>query len=168
MAGALATLIGTLDGIVPAYAELMGNFDGAILVSTVEGIAAVDFVLMGNLEDILEDTVVTGTNLVEEGTELVVTELVGTPPSVLRQVAALAWSPAPFAKANPVEEEDKEVSGDGTDTVTPGKWLVRRVVRGRGWKETVGDTGPWSGVEMESTPTGENRHKSKGLCYIKG
>lgn len=141
MAGALATLTGTLDGTVPAYTELMGNFDGAILVSTAEGIAAVDFVLMGNLEDTLEDTVVTGTTLVE-GTELVVTEF----------VAVLAWSPAPFAKANPVEEEDKEVSGDGTDTVTPGKRLVRTVVRGRGWKETVGDTGPWSG--MESTPTG--------------
>lgn len=92
LAGALATLAGTLDDIAPAYAELMGNFDGAVLVSTEEGIAAVGFGLMGNLEDTLEDTVV-----VEEGTELVVIELVSTPPSVLRQVAALAWSPAPFA-----------------------------------------------------------------------
>lgn len=79
LAGALATLVGTLDGIVPAYAELMGNFDGAVLVSTEEGIteegiAAVGFGLIGNLEDTLEDTVVVDTNLVEEGTELVVTE----------------------------------------------------------------------------------------------
>lgn len=151
LAGALATLAGTLDGIVPTYAELMGNFDGAVLVGTVEGIAAVDLVLMGNLEDTLEDMVVTGTTLAEEGTELVVTELVGTSPSVLRQVAALAWSPAPFVKANPVEEEDKEVSGDGTDAMAPVKWLIRRAVRGRGLKETVGDTGPWGGVGLEST-----------------
>lgn len=155
MAGALATLAGTLDGVVPTYAEWMGNFDGAVLVGTVEGIAAVDLVLMGNLEDTLEDMVVTGTTLAEEGTELVVTELVGTSPSVLRQVAALAWSPAPFVKANPVEEEDKEVSGDGTDAMAPVKWLIRRAVRGRGLKDTVGDTGPWGGVGLESTPTGE-------------
>lgn len=63
LALALATLAVTLDGT-----ELMGNFDGAILVGTVEGVAAVDFVLMGNLEDM----VFTGTGLIE-GTELVVT-----------------------------------------------------------------------------------------------
>lgn len=129
LAGALATLAGTLDGIVPVYTELMGNFDGVILVGTVEGIAAVDFVLMGNLEDM----VFTGTGLIE-GTELVVTKLVGTPSLVLRQVTALAWSPAPFAKADSVS--------DRADTVTPGKRFVLRAIRGRGWKETVGDTGP--------------------------
>lgn len=96
LAGALATLADTLDGIAPAYAELMGNFDGAVLVSTEEGTAAVGFELIGNLEDSLEDTVVVVTNLVE-GTELVVIELVSSPPSVLRQGAALAWSPAPLA-----------------------------------------------------------------------
>lgn len=134
LAGALATLAGTLDGTVPAYTELLGNFDGAVLVSTVDVIAAVDFELRGNLEDM----VFTGTNL-GEGTELVVTELVSV---VLKQVAALAWSPAPFAKADPVDEEDKEVSADRADTVTPDKRFVLRAVRGRGWKETVGDTGP--------------------------
>lgn len=96
LAGALATLADTLDGIAPAYAELMGNFDGAVLVSTEEGTAAVGFELIGNLEDSLEDTVVVVTNLVES-TELVVIELVSSPPSVLRQGAALAWSPAPLA-----------------------------------------------------------------------
>lgn len=129
LAGALATLAGTLDGIVPVYTELMGSFDGVIFVGTVEGIAAVDFVLMGNLEDM----VFTGTGLTE-GTELVVTELVGTPSLVLRQVTVLAWSPAPFAKADPVS--------DRADTVTPGKRFVLGAIRGRGWKETVGDTGP--------------------------
>lgn len=104
LAGALATLAGTLDGTVPAYTELLGNFDGAVLVSTVEVIAAVDFELRGNLEDM----VFTGTSL-GEGTELVVAELVSV---VLKQVTALAWSPAPFAKADPGDKEDKEVSAD--------------------------------------------------------
>lgn len=134
LAGALATLAGTLDGIVPAYTELLGNFNGTASVSTVEVIAAVDLELMGNMEDM----VFTGTNLLE-GTELVVAELLSVVP---RQVAALAWSPAPFAKADPVEEEDKEVSADRADTVTPDKRFFLRAVRGRGWKETVGDTGP--------------------------
>lgn len=67
LAGALATLAGTLDGIVPAYTELLGNFNGTASVSTVEVIAAVDLELMGNMEDM----VFTGTNLLE-GTELVV------------------------------------------------------------------------------------------------
>lgn len=137
LALALATLAVTLDGTMPVYTELIGNFDGAILVGTVEGVAAVDFVLMGNLEDM----VFTGTGLME-GTELVVTELVGTPSLVLTQVAALAWSPAPFAKADPVEEEDKVVLADRVDTVTPGERFVLGAIRGRGWKETVGDTGP--------------------------
>lgn len=130
LAGALATVAGTLDGIVPVYTELMGSFDGVILVGTVEGVAAVDFVLMGNLEDM----VFTGTGLTE-GTELVVTELVGTPSLVLRQGTALAWSPAPFAKADPVSDR-------ADPTVTPGTRFVLGAIRGRGWKETVGDTGP--------------------------
>lgn len=87
LVGALATLAGTLDGTVPVYTELMGNFDGALSVSTVEGIVAVDFELMGNLEDM----VFTGSSLLED-TEL--KESVGV---VLTQVAALAWSPAPFS-----------------------------------------------------------------------
>lgn len=134
LSGALATLAGTLDGTVPAYTELMGNFDGALSVSTVEVIAALDFELMGNLEDM----VFTGSNLTE-GTELVVAGLVSV---VLRRVAAVAWSPPPFAKAGPVEEGDKEVSAERADTVAPDKRFVLGAVRGRGWKETVGDTGP--------------------------
>lgn len=67
-----------------------------------------------------------------------------------------------------MEEGDKEASGDGTDPVAPGTWLVLRVVRGRGWKETVGDTGPCCGVGMESTPTGretETETNSKD-CFV--
>lgn len=134
LSGALATLAGTLDGTVPAYTELMGNFDGALSVSTGEVTAALDFELMGNLEDM----VFTGCNLTE-GTELVVAGLVSV---VLRRVAAVAWSPAPFAKADPVDEGDKEVSAERADTVAPDKRFVLGAVRGRGWKETVGDTGP--------------------------
>lgn len=65
LAGALVTLAGTLDGTVPVYTELTGNFDGALSVSTVEVIVAVDFELMGNLEDM----VFTGSSLTED-TEL--------------------------------------------------------------------------------------------------
>lgn len=54
----------------------------------------------------------------------------------------MAWSPAPFAKVDPVEEEDKVVLADRADTVTPGERFVLGAIRGRGWKETVGDTGP--------------------------
>lgn len=61
---------------------------------------------------------------------------------MLTQVAALAWSPAPFAKVDPVEEEDKVVLADRADTVTPGERFVLGAIRGWGWKETVGDTGP--------------------------
>lgn len=132
MAGALATPAGTLDGIVPVYTELMGNFDGALSVSTVEVIVAVDFKLMGNLEDMI----FTGCSLIED------TELKESVSVVLTQVAALVSSPAPFVRAVSVEEEDKEVSADRADAVTPGKRFVLRGIRGRGWKETVGDTGP--------------------------
>lgn len=160
LAGGLAIVAGTLDAIVPAYTELMGNFDGATLVSAVDGVAAVGFVLIGSLEDTLEDMVFTGTDLAEGGSELAVTELVGTPPSLApRQVAALTWSPSPTAKADPVEEEDEEVSGDETDTVTPGKRIVRRAVRGRGWKETVGDTGPCIGTGVETVSTGDKNRQ---------
>lgn len=131
LAGALATLAGTLDGIVLVYTELMGNFNGTLSVSTVEVTVAVDFKLMGNLEDM----VFPGTNLTED------TELKESVSVVLTQVASLAWSPAPFARADPVEE-DKEVSADRADTVTPDKMFVLGAIRGRGWKETVGDTGP--------------------------
>lgn len=161
LAGGLAIVAGTLDATVPAYTELMGNFDGATLV---DGVEAVGFGLIGNLEDTLEGVVFTGTDLVEEGTELAVTELVGTASLVPRQVAPLA-SPSPIAKADPVEEEDKEVSGDGTDTVTPGKWTVRRVVRGRGWKETVGDTGPCIGTGLE-TVFAAQVPASSGSCSL--
>lgn len=52
--------------------------------------------------------------------------------------------------------------------MAPGMWLVLRVVRGRGWKETVGDTGPCCGMGMESTPSGretETETNSKD-CFV--
>lgn len=156
-----SVLVGTLDGTVPARAELTGNLDGTGLVSTLEGTVPAGFELVGNLEGTvltsaewagtLEDMVVTGTKLVGEGTELVVTELVGAP-SAPEQVAALAWSPAAFTEANPAEEEDREVRAGGTDTLGPGKRLALGVERAKGWKETVGDTGPWGDVGVETTP----------------
>lgn len=40
---------------------------------------------------------------------------------------------------------------DGADT---GKRLARGVERARGWKETVGDTGPWDDVMLETVSAG--------------
>lgn len=41
--------------------------------------------------------------------------------------------------------------GDGADT---GKRLALGVERARGWKETVGDTGPWDDVLLEAMSVG--------------
>lgn len=132
--------VGTLGDTVPAGVELIGNLEGARLVGTLEDIIPGVFELVGNLE---------GTELVSaewwgtlEGAVLVVTELVGiaTP---LEQVVVSAWSLAP-----PAEEE--KVPVDGADTGGPGKRLALGVERARGWKETVGDTGPWDDVVLET------------------
>lgn len=88
---------------------------------------------------------------------LVVIRLVGTP-APLEQMVALAWSLAPFAEAKPVEEEE-EVPVDRTDTGGPGKKLALGVERAKGWKETVGDTGPPGDVRLETWPAGG---KTKG------
>lgn len=133
-------LVGTLGGTMPERTELMGNLDGARLVGTAPG----GFKLVGNLE----------------GTELPNAELVGTlvlaaigllgTPAPLEQMVPSVWSPAPPAEVKPVEEE--EVPTDGADTGGPGKRLALGVERAKGWKETVGDTGPRSDVELETTP----------------
>ena len=83
-----------------------------------------------------------------EGTVLAVIGLLGTP-APLEQMVPSAWSPAPPAEVKPMEEE---VPTDGADTGGPGKRLALGVERAKGWKETVGDTGPWSDVELETTP----------------
>lgn len=163
LAGALVDtmLVGTLDGIMPARVELTGNLDGAGLVST---LAPAGFELLGTLEGTvltcagltgtLEVTVFTGFRLVGEGTEPVVTELtgtsVGTSPG---QMGALAWSPAPPAGGKLVEEgEEAEGLTGGADAAGPGKRLALGVERARGWKETVGDTGPRGDVGLEIGP----------------
>lgn len=119
--------VGTLGGTVPARVVLIGSLDGGRLVGTLVG----GFEQVGKLE---------GTVLVNaewrgalEGAVLVVVELVGTPTPV-EQMVASAWPPAP-----PTEEE---VAVDRADTAGPGKRLALGVERARGWKETVGDTGP--------------------------
>lgn len=142
--------VGTLGGTVPVRIELIGSLDGARPVSTLLG-----FELVGNLEGIvLVNADWEGTL---EGAVLVVIELVGTlAPG--EQMVALAWSPAPLAEAEPVEEEE-EVPVDRTDTGGPGKQLALGVERGRGWKETVGDTGPPGDVRLETRPAGG---KTKG------
>ena len=128
--------VGTLGGTMPERTELMGNLDGAKLVSTLVGIAPGGFKLVDNLEDtVLPNAELVGTL---EGTVLAVRELVGTP-APLEQMVSSAWSAAPPADAKPVEEE---VPIDGADTGGPGKRLALGVERTKGWKETVGDTGP--------------------------
>lgn len=141
-------VVGTLDGMPLARVELMGNLDGAGLVSTLDGIAPGGFVLVGNLEG----PELTGAELAGtlEGSELVVVELVGTSVS-LEQMVVLVWSPVPSPEAKPVEEEGP---AGGADTAGPGKWLALGVERARGWKETVGDTGPRFDVGLEIAPAG--------------
>lgn len=140
-------VVGTLDGIALARVELMGNLDGAGLVSTLEGIVPGGFMLVGNLEGPeLTSAELAGTL---EGSELVVVELAGTSAS-LEQMVVLVWSPDPSTEAKVVEEEGP---ADGrADTAGPGKWLALGVERARGWKETVGDTGPRVGVGLETAP----------------
>lgn len=130
-------LVGTLGGTMPERAELMGNLDGARLVGTAPG----DVKLVGNLEGTeLPNAELVGTL---EGTVLAVIGLLGTP-APLEQMVPSAWSPAPPAEVKPMEEE---VLTDRADTEGPGKRLALGVGR-----ETVGDTGPWSDVELETTP----------------
>lgn len=138
----VGTLGGALGGAVPARVELMGNLDGIGLVGTLAGIVPGGFELVGNLE---------GTKLLPtlEGDVLAVIELVGAP-APLEQMAASPCSWAPPAKTTPVEEEDMPV--DGTNTEGPGKRLGLGVERARGWKETVGDTGPRGDGRLETMP----------------
>ena len=136
-------LVGTLGGTMPERTELMGNLDGARLVGTALG----GFKLVGNLEGTeLPNAELVGTL---EGTVLAAIGLLGTP-APLEQMVPSVWSPAPPAEVKPVEEE--EVPTDGADTGGPGKRLALGVERAKGWKETVGDTGPRSDVELETTP----------------
>lgn len=151
---------GTLGVTVPARAELMGNFDVARLVGTVLVIAPGGFVLAAPLEGTelvaeelmgnLEGTVLANAGLAGplEDTVVVVIELVDIP-GPLEQTAALAWSPAPPTEAGPVGGE--EMPGPADDTEGPGKRLARGWARDRGWKETVGDTGPRGGTRLEGT-----------------
>lgn len=125
--------VGTLGATVPARVELIGSLDGGRLVSTLVDIVPEGFELVGSLEGIvLSNAELAGTL---EGAVLVVNELVDTPAPV--QMVASPWSPAPPAEAKPGEE--KEVPVGGADT---GKRLALGMERLRGWKETVGDTGP--------------------------
>lgn len=132
--------VGTLGDTVPAGVELIGNLEGARLVGTLEDIIPGVLELVGNLE---------GTVLVSaewrgtlEGAVLVVTELVGTT-TPLEQAVVSPWSPAPLA-------EEEKVPVDGADTAGPGKRLALGVERARGWKEAVGETGPWGDVMLET------------------
>lgn len=119
---------GTLGGAVPARVVLTGSLDGGRLVGTLVG----GFERVGKLEGtVLVNAEWTGTL---EGAVLVVIESVGTP-TPLEQMVASAWPPAP-----PTEEEGAAV--DRADTAGPGKRLALGVERARGWKETVGETGP--------------------------
>lgn len=139
--------VGTLGGTVAACVELMGDLDGAGLVSTLLGIIPEGFELVGNLEGTVLVNVELGGTL--EGAVLVVIELLGTL-APLAQMVASAWSPALRAEGKPVEEAGVPV--DRADTGGPGK-LALGVERARGWKETVGDTGPWGGdVRLETMP----------------
>lgn len=134
--------VGTLGGTVPARVELIGNLDGARLVGTLVDILPGVFELVGNLEGtVLVNAEWRGTL---EGAMLVVTELVGTT-TPLEQMVASAWSLTP-----PAEEE--EVPVDRADIGGPGKRLALGVERARGWKETVGDTGPRGDVWPETIP----------------
>jgi hypothetical protein len=47
-------------------------------------------------------------------------------------------------------EEGEEEPTDIADPASPGKWLALEVERTRGWKETVGDTGPRGDVGLET------------------
>lgn len=139
--------VGTLGGTVAACVELMGNLDGARLVSTLVGIIPEGFELVGNLEGTVLINAEWGGTL--EGAVLVVIELLGTPAPLVQMIAS-AWSPAPCSEDKPVEEEVVPV--DTADTGGPGKQLALGVERARGWKETVGDTGPWGDVMLGTMP----------------
>lgn len=134
--------VGTLGDIAPERVELMGNLDGATLGDTLVDIAPGGLRLVGNLEGmVLANAELVGTL---EDTMLAVTEVVGTP-APPEQMVASTWSPAPPAEAKPVEEE-------AVDTGGPGKRLALGVERAKGWKETVGDTGPRGDVGLETVP----------------
>lgn len=145
---------GILGGAAPARTELMGSLDGGRLVSTWVATAPEGFEVAGNLEGtVLSNAALAGTL---EGAVLMGNELL--PP--LGQTLASPWSPAPPAQAEPGEEE--EVPGDRADTEGAGKRLALGMERVRGWKETVGDTGPRGEVRLEATPAGgkiKGKHK---------
>lgn len=138
--------MGTLGGAVPARTELMGSLDGGRLVSTLEATAPKGFELVGNLEGtVLSNAEPAGTL---EDMVLVVSELVDSP-APAEQTPASPWSPAPPAQAEPV---DKEEPADSADAEGAGKRLALGMERVRGWKETVGDTGPRGEGRLEATP----------------
>lgn len=102
--------------------------------------------LVGNLEGPeLTSAELAGTL---EGSKLVVFESAGTSAS-LEQMAVLVWSPVPSPGVKAMEEGPADT---GADTAGPGKWLFLGVERARGWKETVGDTGPRVDVGLETAP----------------
>lgn len=104
--------------------------------------------LVGNLEGPeLTSAELAGTL---EGSKLVVFESAGTSAS-LEQMAVLVWSPVPSPGVKAMEEGPADT---GADTAGPGKWLFLGVERARGWKETVGDTGPRVDVGLETAPAG--------------
>lgn len=110
--------VGTLDAPVPARAELTGSLDGVWLLGTAVDMVPGGFGLAGTLEG---------------------AGLVGTP--VPLRLLVSARSPAPPEGARPGVEGERP--GLDTDTVGgAGKRLALEVERLRGWKETVGDTGP--------------------------
>lgn len=140
---------GTLGGAAPARTELMGSLDGGRLVSTWVATAPEGFEVTGNLEGtVLSNAALAGTL---EGAVLMGNELLDTP-APPGQTLASPWSPAAPAQAEPGEEE--EVPGDTADTEGAGKRLALGMERVRGWKETVGDTGPRGEVRLEATPAG--------------
>lgn len=156
LAGVLVGAVpaGTLGDTVPAPAELTGSLDGATLGSTLEDAAPGGFALVGNLEG----TVVVNVELAGAAGATVSPDiallgaledaaLVGT--VSLEHTVAFAWTPAPCPAAKPGGEE---VPADETDAAGPGKRLALGVERGRGWKETDGDTGPRGGAGLEPEP----------------
>lgn len=145
--GSAARPAGTLGAAAPARAELMGSLDGGRLVSTLVATAPEGFELAGNLEGtVLSNVEPTGTL---EDVVLVVSKPVDTL-APAEQTLASPWSPAPPAQAEPVDE--KEVPADGADEDGAGKRLARGMERVRGWKDTVGDTGPRGEGRLEAMP----------------
>lgn len=139
----------TLGGAVPARTEVMGSLDGGRLVSTFVATAPEGFERAGNLEGtVLSNAALAGA---PEGAVLVVSEL-GDSPAPPGQTSGSPGSPAPLAQAGPVEKD--EVPGGGADTEGAGQRLALGRERLKGWKDSVGDTGPQGEVRLEATPAG--------------